>query len=635
MRLKSILGTVIILLLFPIMLFAYNAQTARTAFLAALSDLQHRNQAGFVAITQNLKDYPLYPYLIYSDLIMRLDTAQPDELKNFLEANKNTPLEDHLRHAWLTQLAARHQWPLFLAIYQPTKNVSLQCSEREALWQTGDTQGALLNFDELLNKNNTVPDSCLLVLAQALHQGNLAQNLLWSRISSAFENHNPDLAIQLGDLLSQKDKENFKLWLKIYDKPGLILKLNNLPGPLLVTGIQRLSEQNAHDAAVSWNSIVLSNKNRIDLDTQQKAVKIIGLNLARVHDSSAGLWLWNILPKYADNTVREWRIREALYQQNWPMVQAAINNLPPEEKKLPQWRYWLARALSTQNQLSAAQNIYRDLSLHGDYYGQLASVQLNQIPLNSVANLKVNSAQITAISSLPGIQRSYELYQLKWLPEATQEWQWVIKHIPEEDYLAAAELAIQWGWFERAIDTVNLISSGSNIALRFPLAYKDSILDVSLKNNLDPAWVFALIRQESLFMPEAKSSAGALGLMQLMPNTAYIVASQLHMSFMTRDLLNPQTNVELGSAYLKNMLAGFNNNMILATAAYNAGPGNVKKWLPNKIMPADVWVETIPFLETRGYVKNIMSAMTFYEKELTLPITLSNRFQKTMSIGQS
>jgi len=627
-RRKYVLGFFIFLSLFSASLFSYNAVNDRTAFLAALSELQHGDQKAFLTITDNLQDYPLYPYLLYSDFVMNLSRATPQELQGFLDTYRDTPLADHLRHLWLQQLAQEQQWQLFLTVYKPTKMLGLQCDQREALWRTNQPNVALQNFGELLNKNTAVPKSCLWVFAQALHQGTIAQDIVWERISLAFQNHNPDLAAQLSILLPPGNKKLFDTWIQIYNKPKLMLKAPKLTGFIVLTGLMRLSETNPYQSAVMWDT--LNKHYKFDLDTQQKALKIVALALAHAHDPSALSWLISVPEKYADNNVRIWRIRAALYAQNWRQVQLSVNALPIDLKKLPQWRYWLARAYAEQNQISEAENIFRDLSLHGDFYGQLASVQLKQQPLMAVANLKVNAAQINAIGTIPAIKRSYELYQLKWLPEATQEWQWAIDHMPQEDYLAAAELAIQWGWFERAIATVNLINDGADIPLRFPLAYREPILDAALKNNLDPAWVFALVRQESLFMPEVKSSAGALGLMQLMPNTALLLANQLHMPFERSNLLDPRMNVDLGSIYLNHMLQTFNNNMILATAAYNAGPGNVKKWLPAQPMPADVWVETIPFHETRNYVRNIMGSMTFYEKELGVPVTLTVRMRNSI-----
>lgn len=622
---KYVIGIVIFLSFFSARLFGYNAVTDRTAFLAALSQLQQGNQTAFLTIAENLQQYPLYPYLIYSDLVMNLSRATPQQLQNFLQTYRDTPLAEHLRHLWLEQLAKQQQWQLFLTVYRPTKILALQCDQREAYWHTGQYDSALQNFGQLLNKTESVPKSCLWVFSQALHQGTIAENIVWERISLAFQNHNPTLATQLSLLLPDKDKGLFKTWSAIYQKPSRLFKTHKLTGFMLLTGIMRLSEENPHKSALAWDG--LNKQFKFDLDTQQKALKIVALALARNHDPSALAWLNSIPEKYVNTDVRVWRIRTALYAQNWPQVENAINTLPPDLKKSPQWRYWLARALAEQHQTAEAESIFRDLSLHGDFYGQLASVQLNQQPLMAVAQLKVNVAQMNAIGSIPAIQRAYELYQLKWLPEATQEWQWAINHMTQEDYLAAAELAIRWGWFERAIATVNLISDGANIPLRFPMAYRDPILDAALKNNLDPAWVFALVRQESLFMPQVKSSAGAMGLMQLMPQTASLLANQLHMPFERANLLDPKMNVSLGSMYLSRMLQTFDNNMVLATAAYNAGPGNVKKWLPAQPMAADIWIETIPFHETRNYVRNIMGSMTFYEKELNIPTTLSTRMR--------
>ncbi len=619
------IGIILFLCLFPGILLGYNAVNDRTAFLAALSQLQHGNQKAFLTISQNLQDYPLYPYLLYSNLILNLPRATPQALGDFLDTYRDTPLADHLRHLWLAQLAQQQQWQLFLTEYRPTKVLSLQCDQREAFWRTGQIDAALQNFGDLVSKNTAVPKSCLWVFAQALHQGNIAQDIVWERIASAFQNHNPDLATQLSTLLPQTEVKTFRIWMQIYNNPKYMLKAPKLTGFMVLTGLMQLSADNPRQSAMTWD--VLNNQYKFDPETQQKAIKIIAIALARIHDPSALVWLNTIQDKYMDNEVRIWRIRMALFAQNWSDVESNVNELPIELKKLPQWRYWLARSLASQNRIAEAENIYRDLSLHGDFYGQLASVQLQQHPLMAVANYKVNAAQINALSTIPALKRSYELYQLKWIPEATQEWQWAIDHMPQEDYLAAAELAMQWGWFERAISTVNLINDGSDIPLRFPLAYREPILDAALKNNLDPAWVFALVRQESLFMPEVKSSAGALGLMQLMPNTALLITNQLHIPFARSNLLDPRMNVTLGSIYLSHMLQVFNNNIILATAAYNAGPGNVKKWLSAEPMPADVWIENIPFHETRNYVRNIMTSMTFYEKELALPDTLASRMR--------
>jgi soluble lytic murein transglycosylase len=633
--LQVVIKAVILVFLCLIPLFAwayaYDRTTERAAFLAALGDLQRGKQQQFLEITEHLRDYPLYPYLLYADLAMHLPEAPTSDIQGFLDAYSNTPLASHLRGLWLQEMASQGRWQQFLQVYQPTSDLNLQCDQREALLATGQTQAAIENFDALLGKTQVLPKSCLIVFEQALRSGNLAQSILWQRIEMAMQANNMMLASQFADILSPNDKALFVVWQHIYQNPllitqaGLLKLTGSVTEPIVLTAIQRLADKDPRLAVAVWKK--LYSQYTLPEETQQKVTRILALALAQDHDPLAEPWLMQLAPEYVDQTVREWRIRAALLNQDWAGVQNAIILLPPEEQHMPAWRYWYARALAAQGQGMTAQTIYRDLALHGDFYGQMASLQLHQVPLAEVKNLTVSRDQIIAIANLPAMQRAYELYQLHWLPEAHQEWQWAIQNLPEEDYLAAAELAINWGWFERAIATVNLLSDGSNIPLRFPLAYRTEVLGVAERQDLNPAWLFALIRQESLFTPDAHSSAGAIGLMQLMPTTAMLIADKLHMSCSVDSLCDADLNLTLGGVYLRHMDVLFNGNVLFATAAYNAGPGRVQKWIPQASMPADIWIETIPFHETRDYVKNITAATTFYEKELGISPTLAWRMQ--------
>lgn len=619
------------LLLLPFITFALNISPQRQAFLAALSDLQKGKQKEFLLITERLKTYPLYPYLLYADLAVHLPQASTQELQGFLDVYKDTPLSAHLRSLWLYQLASQHNWKTYLQVYTPSKDLTLSCFQREAYWQTGAYANATYALSDLLSKSNNVPKPCIWVFGQALSAGNIGQELLIDRIQIAFRNNNPALAEELAQFLPAAKKNTFSIWKAVYQNPLLILDprvfdvSTNDRSQILLTGIQKLAKKDSRLAAQTW--VRVQKQTPFDAETEAKVTSMIALGLAEDHDPSAESWLINVPEKSVDKDIREWRIRAALWNQHWPAVQAAIDLLPASEKQTTEWRYWKARALFASGQTDAARNIYRDLSLHGDFYGQLASLQLNEMPLASISDLKVDASQVNAIASLPAIKRSYELYQLNWLPEATQEWEWAMNHLPEEDYLAAAELAINWGWYERAISTVNRINEGGNIRLRFPLAYKDSVVTNAHKNGLNPAWVFALIRQESFFTPYAHSNAGAVGLMQLLPSTGSLIASHLHIGFSPNDLTDASINLYLGNIFLKKMLNQFNGNEVLATAAYNAGPNRVKKWIPSKSLPADIWIETIPYHETRTYVRNIMTSTTFYEKELGLNCSLPLKIQ--------
>jgi soluble lytic murein transglycosylase len=619
----------IFLLLLPWASLAASRATSETteqqAFLAALTDLQRRDQAQFLIIADHLRNYPLYPYLIYADLALHLPQATPEQLQGFLTAYQDTPLANHLRSLWLNQLAAQSQWQAFLKVYQPSSNIELQCLARQALWHAGKKNQALDQLALLFGKN-IIPKPCLWVMGQALSSGSLGEQLVWDSIQRAFNSNNLLLAEELSHFLPPDQKKGFILWHQVSENPLLILntallnEARELKENIVLTAIQKLTRNNPRLAAQVWART--ARQLPFNDNTQGQVIKIIALGLAEDHDPLAPQWLDAVPAGETDTSVREWQIRDALWRQDWTKVEKDILLLPQKDRQTSIWRYWLARALNAQGKVSDANNIYRDLSLKGDFYGQLASLCLNQKPLMSVENLQVNKGQINAIAGLPAMQRARELYQLHWLPEAGQEWHWAISHMPEEDYLASAELAIHWGWFERAIATVNLINDGANIPLRFPLAYRQPVLQAALRNNLNPAWLFALIRQESLFTADARSSAGAIGLMQLLPSTASLIASKIHLPVSRIDLKDAGTNLVLGSIFLKKLTVQFNGNEVFATAAYNAGPNRVKKWLPAQPMSIDIWIENIPYHETRTYVKNIMTSTTFYEKELGLPLSL-------------
>jgi soluble lytic murein transglycosylase len=314
-------------------------------------------------------------------------------------------------------------------------------------------------------------------------------------------------------------------------------------------------------------------------------------------------------------------------QQNWPEVLEAISQLSPDQQRLPVWRYWQARALAEVGQAKSAMDIYRELATQDGYYAQLAAMQARLPKIKNVQSLPINTDRLQAIANMPAMQRAYELYQLNDKVNASSEWHWALNKLPQDQYLDAAQLATQWGWFDCAILTNQLLGDAGDVTLRYPLAYRAFILTAAKQFNLNPAWLFAEIRQESLFQVQARSSAGALGLMQLLPDTALLLADKMHWQF-TGDatLFDAGSNIEIGGDYLQKLTHLFHGDIVSATAAYNAGPARVDKWLAKQgNLPADIRVETLPWYETRNYVKNIMASTTLYEELLGVPDTFNQR----------
>ena len=239
--------------------------------------------------------------------------------------------------------------------------------------------------------------------------------------------------------------------------------------------------------------------------------------------------------------------------------------------------------------------------------------------------LDFEQEELSSLNNIPAFVRARELFVLERTTDARREWQWAVKDMSKAELLKAASLANQWGWYDRAIMTVALARYWDDLELRFPLAHQKLVVSQAKRRNINPAWAFAVIRQESAFSPDARSHAGAMGLMQLMPRTARQVARNLKIRMRSKsDLLNVKTNIRLGVGYLKKVYDRFDGHKVLATAAYNAGGHRVKQWLPEESQDADLWIETVPFSETQDYLKRVLTYTAIYEQRLgmmTVPIS--------------
>lgn len=615
---------------------ALDRHTQRADYQLALAALQQGDLDHFHKLCNKLQDYPLYPYLIYADLVKRIHTAQITEIQNFLTQYSDTPLAQKLWIVWLEALAEDKQWPQFLTRYHATDNVTLQCLARQALWNTGYEQPALNGVSDLWLSPKPNPPACQMILTQWQHEGGLSLTLLWEKIYIAMSSNNIDSIRELMPFLPQNQLWVIQLYAAVYNNPYLLTEpqiLNNTEPVtrfILKAGMQKLANQNPELALMTWQN--LQKEYSFTTIEKQIVARILGVTLASDGDPDAINWLAAAGNDNTDQSAEFWRVRIAILNQNWPGVLTAIAQLPADQQKLEAWQYWQARALSAMGQTVNASIIYDALAHQQDYYGQLAAIQLG-VPISKKYQSHLATAeQLQTIANIPAIQRSYELYELNYKYQAREEWQWALQRMPLSQYLHAAQLATQWGWFDNAIATNQLLGEKGDISLRYPLAYQNNINLIAREYNLNPAWVYAEIRQESLFQTQAHSAAGALGLMQLLPNTALLIADKLHLYLFDQTaLFNPDENIEIGGDYLQKLLSEFHGNIVLATAAYNAGPARISRWISKQNnVPADIWVESIPWYETRDYVKNIMASMSLYEEELGMPVSFNQRMKENI-----
>ena len=279
-----------------------------------------------------------------------------------------------------------------------------------------------------------------------------------------------------------------------------------------------------------------------------------------------------------------------------------------------QWRYWYSRSLLATNEVEAGNKQLNDLAQSRHYYGFLAASFLNKPANFQDKPLEVTAEEKALILKSPAAKRAFELFAIGRFHHARKEWNYWLSNLSKRDKLVASKIANEQQWYDRAIFTLAKEGYLDDVNLRFPLGFEKDIKRYSGKQKINPAWAFAIARRESSFMPDANSSAGAKGLMQVMPGTAKQLARK---KVSTKELLNAKSNIKLGTKYLRNLLDRHDGNQVLATAAYNAGPYRVKSWLKDSTsLPADVWIETIPFKETREYVKSVLAYQQIYQQKV-------------------
>jgi soluble lytic murein transglycosylase len=335
------------------------------------------------------------------------------------------------------------------------------------------------------------------------------------------------------------------------------------------------------------------------------------------HHPRALEWYGNAGPSPLTDTQIAWRARAALRAGDWKEVLASIQSLSPEEQREPTWRYWRARALRILGSGESADQLLRGIANQQTFYGLLAAEELGIAAPPEWNGFRPLATDLDRVRAIEGIQRALVLYRVGLDPEALREWLWAIRGLDDRDLLAAAELARQANETERAINTADRTVQVHDMSQRFPVPHRDTLSAAARQWDLDEAMVYGLIRQESRFMSDARSRVGAAGLMQLMPATARWVARQISIKPFKPDmLLQPDVNVQMGTYYFRRVL-GELGHPLLATAAYNAGPGRARRWRDEGALEGAVYAETIPFNETRDYVKKVFTNAWYYHHRLT------------------
>lgn len=527
----------------------------------------------------------------------------------------STPLSNKLRDKWLYELARKKDWNLYVLYYQPTDDINLICYHQIAKFNLGQKTAVTKEFIPIWLSAESRPKACNTLFDLVLKDPLFDPNLITKRLILALDKRNIQMARYLLKLYKTPRNQDADILTKIHFNPNAINQLSpgGLNGYFYLYGLKRLVSVNMDKALAIWNQKTTTRM--LNEEQQQAFISQVALYKAMRNNDDALDWFSKIKPKYYNDTLIDWEIRFALKHRDWKRVESLINH--SNNKETPCWQYWLARALEKQGKKEEALALYEPLSQNRNYYGFLASVRINKKPAFLNEKPTTNLSTLKPYQSVTDQIKSY--YFAKDLRQASRLLNDFISELPKEEASALVYwVDSQLNWHGKSVFLSNSDTLSNQLDLRFPLAYQNIVKQYAQHYAVPPEFVYAIIRQESSFREDVVSSAGARGLMQIMPRTAHIVSKANQIVYNNQNqLFLFQKNINIGIAYLKQLAKQFSHHPVLIAAAYNAGPKQVVYWLKNHPpKEIDIWIETLPWQETRNYLKNVMAFYVVYQYRL-------------------
>lgn len=601
----------------------------------------------------NAQQYLLAPYADYWLMLLRLDQADSTEVQNFITKYADLPFAERLRGEWLKKLGKQQDWPLFFEQYADFKREDpvVQCYALFGRSLEGADVSA--QAKKLWLTTTDLPSNCNQLFDAMQKSGVLTDHDMWARFRLALQNGKLGIAKSVASRLAGYDQKNLKL-LDIANQTPKVLLDNNSDG--VKTGrkktANKISASFKTREGIETNLFALDRLARMDVSDaievfEQLQKKFadddrafvwgrIAYHAARAHHPKALEYYALAKGASLDREQLAWQVRAALRANDWDIVIDAVSAMQPEQQQEGAWRYWKARALKEKTMNVEANAILGPLSRERHYYGWLAAEELDSVMGNMQEEYNVTDLEVTAIASQPAIKRALELQRLDMRWEAKAEWAWATQGFDDKQLLAAAEYAARQKWYDIAISTADNTKQLHDFNLRYPTPYRDLFRAAARNEGVDEAWIYGLARQESRFMHYAKSGVGAAGLMQVMPTTAKWAAKRMGMSGYSNDLIHDlSTNVGIGTYYMRYTLELMNGQAVMATAAYNAGPSRAKRWMASAPLEAAIYIETIPFAETRNYVQKVMANAQMYAPRLGAPVqSMKSRLGIVPGVGR-
>jgi soluble lytic murein transglycosylase len=588
------------------------------AVLAAFDAYRAGDPIKLARHAKKLDRHVLAPWADYWRMSLRLEDAPRAEVREFLSAHADGYVAERLRGEWLRVLGRRGEWAEFEreAAAYGEDDLEVRCYGWVRRLETGD-DSAFAEARAMWFEPRELPEGCERLADTMVTRGRLSITDIWKRVRLLFEAGQITAAKSTLGWLQKDESPDERALAEAARRPKRYLQ--SLPVTLerrptrevaVLAGIRYARE----DPEAAAEALLGRLGERLPEREAKYLWGRVALEGARQHHPDALAWYARAGDTRLDDDQLAWKVRAALRVGEWPTVRAAIEALSPEERHIPTWTYWYGRALAAAGDEAGARAHFLRIADAPEFYGLLASEELGASPLPR-ENYAPSEDELDAARSDPGLARALELIRLGLRNEGVKEWQFTIRYYDDPRLIAAAELARRAEVYDRAIHTADRTVNLHNFALRYPVPYRDLFGEYAKNHGLDEAWVLGLVRQESRFVSEARSSAGAAGLMQVMPRTARFVASRIGMrNYRAKNVAEVQTNLNLGTGYLRMVLDQL-GHPVLASAAYNAGPGRAKRWRdPERSLEGAIYAETIPFGETRRYVKKVMANSVFYSQ---------------------
>ena len=584
-----------------------------------------------------LRDYPLYPYLEYRQLSSNLMNESAIGVQQFIRAHPTLPPARSLASRFVNELARRQDWRGLLAFSpQPPALVDAKCNYYNAKWNTGDTQAAWAGAKTLWLTGRNLPVSCDFLFSAWRVAGAQAPDIYMERIRLAMKAGNNTLVTSLANNLPTADQSLTTAIIDLQNNPNTVLNFARNMTPTdftrqaVMTTFSQLVRQDVENA-------------RLMISALKTAQQFTEEQVQELNDTVAWRLMSNdVTPEQADwrdkvimrsdsETLIERRIRMALGAGDRHGLNTWIARLPMEAKQKDEWRYWQADLLLERGRDEDARSILKSLMQQRGFYPMVAAQRLG---VNY--SLRVDNAGKAepALIHGPEMARVRELMYWGLDNTARSEWANLITSRTVQDQAGLARYAFDQDWWDLSVQATIAGKLWDHLEERFPLAYKQLFAGYLSDKNVPQSFAMAIARQESGWNPKIRSPVGASGLMQIMPGTAKDTVRMFNIPGYSNQtqLLDPQTNINIGTSYLEHVFGRFENNRIFAAAAYNAGPGRVNTWVKNSAgrIDAVAFIESIPFSETRGYVKNVLAYDAYYRYFLGKPdqIMMDNEWKR-------